>query len=247
VDYDRTEAAALAAVYGEYFYDSVLLDDFRAAFAVRNDELWAAYRRHELSLDVLRTERFAGLLAACPPSRPVTVATVAARFERELGCRVRLFPDSVPALRALRACARLVLVTDGIAAVQHAKLAATRLRELFTEVVVSSETGLRKPDPAVLRHALSRAGADRAAALMVGDSPGTDGGAAVAAGMDFCWVRRRGRPARPAATGLPEPAGVPAPVTLCFRVPDLATLAAWLCGGGVRSGQPGLAALPAAG
>jgi FMN phosphatase YigB (HAD superfamily) len=141
--------------------------------------------------------------------------------------------------------ARLVLVSDGIAAVQHAKLARTGLRGLFEHVVLSAEVGYRKPDPALLGHALARAGTARGAALMVGDSPGTDGAAAAAAGVDFCWVDRRGRPAgvpAPRAGQGPEPE--PAQLGSRFRVPDLTALAACLTGRARWRGRPGLAALP---
>lgn len=259
VDYERTEAAALAVIHREFFAGRLGLAGFTAAFRARNSELWAAYRRHETALEDLRTERFRRLLREYGAGADTAAADIAARYERELSRRARLFPDSLPALRALRAVARLILVTDGIAAVQHAKLRTTRLRGLFEHVVISAEVGHRKPDPALLEDALARAGVGPAAALMVGDSPGSDGAAAAAAGIDFCWVNRRGPgtgqppPARPAGPAVPPPRGaapagtLPGPVTLRFEVPDLATLAACLSGQAVRRCQPGLAALPRAG
>src|SRR5579875_1655184 len=123
VDYARTEEAALAAVHAEFFRRHVSYPEFRRAFHACNDELWAAYRRHQVDLDILRAERFLRLRAAVGASVAIDVITT--RFEAELGRAVVLFRDARPALRALRRAFRLILVTDGIAAVQRAKLATS--------------------------------------------------------------------------------------------------------------------------
>jgi HAD superfamily hydrolase (TIGR01509 family) len=212
VDYARTEAAALAAVHAEFFGGCAALGEFTAGFHACNSELWAAYRRGDLDLDELRTERFAAVIRLVKAAVPLPAVT--ARFEAELGRCVTLFPEARSALRALRRRARLVLVTDGIAAVQHAKLSRCRLRRFFERVVISSEVGLRKPQPALLHRALDQAGAPPRSALVVGDSGPSDGAGAHAAGLDFCWVNRTGQPAHAAG-----------PVPARFQVPDLAALA----------------------
>ncbi|MGH3157064.1 MAG: HAD family hydrolase [Streptosporangiaceae bacterium] len=207
VDYARTEAAALAAVHAEFFKRYASFREFATGFHACNGELWAAYRRGDLSLDDLRVERFASLIGLLRAA--VLLPAVVARFEAELGRCATLFPEARSALRALRSQARLVLVTDGIAAVQHAKLSRCRLRRFFEQVVISSEVGYRKPQPALLHRALG--GAGRGRALVVGDSGASDGAGAHAAGLDFCWVNRTGQPA--------------GPVPVRFQVPDLGVLA----------------------
>ena len=222
VDYAQTEAAALAAVHSEFFSERASFGEFAARFHACNDALWAAYRAGGLSLDDLRSERFARLLAALPGA--ISLPAVMARFEAELGRRVTLFPEARQALRALRRLARLVLVTDGIAAVQHAKLSRCRLRRFFERVVISSEVGHHKPQPALLRHALDQAGAGPDRALVVGDSGASDGAGAHAAGLDFCWVNRTGQPWHAAG-----------PVPARFQVPHLDALVTLLR----APGQPG--------
>jgi len=215
VDYARTEAAALAALHAEFFSGHSTFREFATAFHACNDELWAAYRRAELDLDDLRVERFARLLKQVKTA--ASLSAVVARFEAELGRCVTMFPEARSALRSLRRLATLVLVTDGIAAVQHAKLSRCRLRRFFERVVISSEVGYRKPQPALLHRALDQAGAATVRALVVGDSGPSDGAGAHAAGLDFCWVNR---------TDQPEHAAGPVPAR--FQVPDLSALVAVL-------------------
>lgn len=260
VDYARTERTALAAIYSEFFADCAEFADFASTFHACNDELWTAYRRHEVSLDKLRPRRFEVLARCFGVASGASVQTaakaMAARFEQELGRAALLFPDTRPALRALRVLARLVLVTDGTAKVQRAKLATARLREFFDHIVISSEVGHRKPDPALVRHALARAGGDPGSALMVGDSRVSDGAAAQATGIDFCWVDRSARRAAAAhgrrARGAehswarvlrsPEQAAAmsasgSSPIPVRLRVSDLEMLACTLAEPG--GGPPG--------
>jgi len=110
---------------------------------------------------------------------------LARRGDRLPGCRTVLF--------RLRKQYRLGIVTNGIDRVQRSRLAVSGLAPLFEVVVTSQGCGFAKPDPRILHVALDAFGTSPGRALYVGDDPATDGGAAAAAGMRFCWVDR-GRP-----------------------------------------------------
>jgi HAD superfamily hydrolase (TIGR01549 family) len=117
---------------------------------------------------------------------------LAARGDRLPGCR--------PVLRQLQARGlRLGVVTNGIDRVQRARLKAARLEAHFAVVVTSQGCGFAKPDPRILEVALRALEVGPREALYVGDDARTDGGAAAAARVPFCWIDRGG--ARP----LPRP------------------------------------------
>src|SRR5262249_61458859 len=59
-------------------------------------------------------------------------------------------------------------------------------------VVTSEGCGFRKPDPRIVEAALAALGVSPREALYVGDDLETDGGAARAAGVAFCWMDRIG-------------------------------------------------------
>ncbi|MGV9330036.1 HAD family hydrolase [Streptosporangium sandarakinum] len=181
VDYARTERAALAEVRRRFFRMDHA--EFLAAFHAANEPLWAAYREHLITLAELRLERWARLGAP---------GEVAAAFEDALGRHVALFPEARAALRRLARRFPLALVTDGLADVQRAKLRRTRIGGFFRHVVIAPEVGMRKPDGDLLHHTLGLLEAKADDALMVGDSPASDGACARAAGVDFCWVNRTG-------------------------------------------------------
>jgi len=92
-------------------------------------------------------------------------------------------------------------VTNGYDRVQRSRLAAARLTDFFDIIVTSESCGFAKPDPRILEVALAAMGAHAGEALYVGDDPKTDGGAARAAGVSFCWMDH----------GAPLPIGVARP------------------------------------
>ncbi len=106
--------------------------------------------------------------------------------------RFRPYPDTVPALRELRSRGlRLVAASNWDCSLGD-YLAATGLDELLDGAVSSAEVGVTKPDPALFRAALARAGAPAERALHVGDSFERDIVGARAAGVGALLVARAG-------------------------------------------------------
>jgi HAD superfamily hydrolase (TIGR01509 family) len=155
--------------------------------------LWATYRRGEISQPRLARERFRRLLWEIGASSgragrlgETYLDHLARRGDRLPGCR--------PVLQKLRKLYRLGVVTNGIDRVQRSRLAIAGLEPFFEVVVTSQGCGFAKPDPRILHVALEALGVSPERALYVGDDPATDGAAARAAGVRFCWVDD-GRPA----------------------------------------------------
>lgn len=171
-------------------------------------------RRHpEVAHDItaLRTAALAEALhehgddpALAPPAVEVFVAA------RQ---RVEPYPEVAEVLARWRARYRLVAVSNGNAEVER-----TPLRGLFHDAFSAAMVGAMRPDPALFRAAVERAGVAPVAALHVGDDPVNDVAAAVAFGLRTAWVNRSGR-------AFPE--DLP---RADVEVPDLAALADWLEG-----------------
>jgi HAD superfamily hydrolase (TIGR01549 family) len=159
-----------------------------------NEELWAAYRRGELSQPRLARERFRRLLREVGGT-PRLARDLGETYLDHLSQRGERLPGCRPALQTLRKRFRLGVVTNGIDRVQRSRLAIARLDPFFEVVVTSQGCGYAKPDPRILHVALEALEVSPKHTLYVGDDPATDGGAARAAGVRFCWVDD-GRPVR---------------------------------------------------
>ncbi|MBN2607956.1 MAG: HAD family hydrolase [Candidatus Fermentibacteraceae bacterium] len=104
----------------------------------------------------------------------------------------RPLPGVTGLLRNLRDEFTVGVVTNGPGTVQRKRLQLAGLMEFLDLLVVSCEVEHAKPDPEIIRIAMKLAGSETFSTLFVGDSPGSDMGAANAAGVDFAFVQPLG-------------------------------------------------------
>jgi YjjG family noncanonical pyrimidine nucleotidase len=151
------------------------------------------FERGEIDQASLRVERFRRLaielgLAALPLER------ASAYYLEELSGQSQLLPGALETIRELAQRFPLALITNGIAAVQKRRFAASPITSYFRSIIISEEAGIAKPDPRIFAPALEKIGVDAGSVLYVGDSVTSDMAAARNAGMDFCWVNPGGLP-----------------------------------------------------
>lgn len=186
-DFARSEAAALARTLAP---EGIAVDDsLLALYRAVSLELWQALERGETTPERLRVERFARL--ADRGDLRFDVARAAAVYVEELAHGVDLLPGAEEALAALAELvtpARMLLATNGLAAVQRRRFARSSIRHYFADLVISEEIGVAKPRAAFFAEALRRLGdPPRDGVLVVGDSLSADIAGAAAAGLDACW------------------------------------------------------------
>jgi putative hydrolase of the HAD superfamily len=119
-----------------------------------------------------QVQRILGGLGVALERRAALADRLVTTLRREVGT-MRLWSQLLPgvpeALRALRdAGLALVVVSNSDGTVER-QLERLGLRELLDAVVDSAVVGAEKPDPAIFRHALERAGVRPERALHVGD------------------------------------------------------------------------------
>ncbi len=179
-----------------------------ARYKVINGRLWAGVERGEVTPAEAGRRRFDELLAEFgSASAPTGVSSdeLGQMFQHGLGAHGELYPEAAPVLDALAEHAELGLVTNGLTAVQRAKVARLGLDRWFEPIVISDEVGLAKPDPAIFDltfNELDRvhgARERRAQTVMIGDSLTSDMAGARAAGIATCWFN---------PTGAQRPTGV---------------------------------------
>lgn len=104
----------------------------------------------------------------------------------------KLFDDVVPALEALSERGyRLALISNFEEWLQR-MLVELEIHERFAPTVISGLEGVEKPDPAIYRIAVERAGIDPSRGLHVGDSPKLDIEPARSVGLHAVLIDRFG-------------------------------------------------------
>ena len=113
----------------------------------------------------------------------------------------RLLPGAEALCRDLvRGGCRLALATNGVARVQHTRLAASPLSPWLEGVYISEELGAQKPQRAFFDRAFAGMGVrDKSRAVMVGDGLQSDIKGGIAAGIDTIWYNPGGLPPAPDA------------------------------------------------
>ena len=189
-DYPQAERAALAASLDELHIaaDRLL---FSAAYRRHNLDVWKEFERGETSQAALRVERFRRVFAELAIPDP-PLERFSSVYLLALANQSQLLPGALELVRRLAERYPLALITNGIAAVQNRRFAASPITAYFQSIVISEEVGIAKPDPRIFAPALEQIGVAAADVLYVGDSVSSDMAAARNAGMDFCWVNPGG-------------------------------------------------------
>lgn len=162
-----------------------------------NTAMWAAVEAGEMAAGDVRLARFRQFVA----EERITADPqhLADTYAHGLATCGELFPDALPALQALRATARLALVTNGVSDIQRTRIDRLGIAALFDAIVISSEVGVSKPGGAFFDVVFDALGSpDRSGVLMVGDSLTSDMRGGIDYGLDTCWFNPGG-----AATDLP--------------------------------------------
>lgn len=101
-------------------------------------------------------------------------------------------PGIIDLLKLLSGKYTVGIVSNGLGSVQRKRLQRSELMEFLDLIVLSCEVGSAKPDPEILRYAMKLSDSRTCDTLFIGDSAGSDMGAANAAGVDFVFVRPDG-------------------------------------------------------
>ncbi len=101
-------------------------------------------------------------------------------------------PHIIDLLKLLIGKYTIGIVSNGPGSVQRKRLQKSAVMEFLDLIVLSCEVKCAKPDPEILRYAIRLADSETFSTLFIGDSAGSDMGAANAAGVDFVFVQPDG-------------------------------------------------------
>ncbi len=190
-DYDKAEALALKATFEAVGcqFEVGCVELYRAI----NGRLWQAFEQGSVTPDEIKIRRFEKLLEAldirCDPE------LFSLTYLSQLAANADLLDGAEETLRILSRVVGLVLITNGLQAVQRSRLERSGIGDLFSDVVISEEVGFSKPHRGIFDIAFRRMNQpDRASVLMVGDSLTSDIQGGSDYGIDTCWYNPQRRP-----------------------------------------------------
>ncbi|MBT8247243.1 MAG: YjjG family noncanonical pyrimidine nucleotidase [Acidimicrobiia bacterium] len=169
-----------------------------ATYVDINRALWAAVERQELTPNQVQARRFADLVAAAGLDADPTV--LAEQFVIGMGRFGDLYDGAGQILATLATTATLALVTNGLGAVQRARIERLGLEPFFSAIVISGEVDTAKPGTEIFDLAFEALGwPPKETVLMVGDSLTSDIAGGAGYGIATCWYNPGGGSAHPDA------------------------------------------------
>jgi len=189
-DYDKAETAALQQTFQAL--DAPYQPDYLPVYRRVNSQLWRAFERGEIAQNQLKLRRFELLAEAIDlPLDPVQFSAV---YLAQLGQNAQLIDGTEAMLQTLSGEINMVLITNGLHAVQRSRFALSPLPAYFADIVISEEVGVAKPDPRIFDIVFEVMGnPTRERVLIIGDSLSSDMAGGANYGIDTCWFNPNGR------------------------------------------------------
>jgi 2-haloacid dehalogenase len=190
-DFHRAEAAALKLTPDQLHIR--VPPDIETSYHAINASLWQDFEAGHVQARDIRTQRFKRLFQRLDIKGDPDVFSEA--FLANLVQETRFYDGAEALLSKLRDRVGMVLLTNGFADVQHARIARLGLQETFDHVLISEEIGATKPDRAAFDVAFEKMGHPaKERVLIVGDSLSSDIRGGEDYGIDTCWFNPDRRP-----------------------------------------------------
>lgn len=205
-DHRESAAAALRCVQDAHAcFRSASFDEFERQHSTLLEELHTAVLEARLGIDDARRERFRRLFLKFGVAAPDDLAAAAAKQYRQEYLEARRAMAGAQALlEAVRARARVGVVSNNLLQEQQEKLEHCGLAPYVDALIVSGIVGVSKPDPAIFQAALDALGVQPHEAVMLGDAWTADIVGARAAGIAAVWFNPLRLPSPGPDLGVPE-------------------------------------------
>lgn len=188
-DFDEAEKYALENTYR---YLGIPYGDFHLKlYKEINKQAWQDFEKGKISLEELKIGRFKKLF----DGQNMDYDKVSTMYLNFLGEGNFELKGAREVCMALSQNYRLVIVTNGTASVQEKRFKNSSIIQYIEAMVISENTGSKKPEPAIFEYTLNKIGhKDKSSVLTVGDSLTSDIQGGINAGIDTCWYNSKGNP-----------------------------------------------------
>ena len=190
--FDSNSKETFAELYDKYHLRKNGIDDFEKFFAGYqkiNHSLWDEYRKGLIEKDFLNVQRFYLTLLSYRIDDRRMAAEMARDYVTVSPTKKRLFPYATDILDYLKNKGyNLHIITNGFPEVQRIKMKNSGFDPYFQEVIISEETGYKKPAREIFDIAMQKAGAEAGESVMIGDDIEVDIQGGANAGMTTVWV-----------------------------------------------------------
>lgn len=166
----------LSEIYKEVSENNKLPDFevFYNNYNIINLGLWEEYKKHKITRQTLEEKRFRDTLSKIGVFEEEVFNKISKGYLNNLPLKTTLFSDVVDVLSKLSVNYKLHIITNGFKEIQYRKLQDTGLINFFTNIFISEELGMMKPDLKLYYYAIEKSGSKIKKSYMIGDDINAD-------------------------------------------------------------------------
>jgi YjjG family noncanonical pyrimidine nucleotidase len=193
-DYDHAENTAIKKTFEHFGY--TYQPDYLATYRHCNKQLWDAFELKQVTIEELKVNRFKLFLDTIGISADPN--QFGKQYLVELASGTTLIDGAEQVLDSLSGKVGMILMTNGIKEVQRSRLNLSTIQHYFSDIIISDEVGVAKPDRRIFEIALNNMEiSDKEAILMVGDNLSSDIKGGNDFGIDTCWYNPKQKESDP--------------------------------------------------
>ncbi|MGT2867087.1 YjjG family noncanonical pyrimidine nucleotidase [Streptococcus fryi] len=190
LDFDTAEDLALTALLEEHGVDDI--KSFKDYYKPMNKQLWRDLELGTLTKSELVNTRFSKLFAHF--GIEMDGVYLAERYQTHLSLQGQSYDGAYALLDSVtKQGYQVYAATNGIETIQRSRIARSGLETFFTQVFISEEIGIPKPNAAFFNHIADQiVNFSYDKALMIGDSLTADVKGGNNVGLDTVWYNPSG-------------------------------------------------------
>ncbi len=172
-DFDRNAQETLSELYEAYQLKKIGLSSatiFIERYTENNHNLWQKYHLGEISKEQLRQDRFRNTFLELGVSPELVPQQFEEDYVRISPTKKNLFAGAEKVLTYLQKKYQLHIISNGFKETTLTKMHVSGLNPYFTNVIISEDVGINKPDRLIFEHAINKASAKVYESVMIGDS-----------------------------------------------------------------------------
>jgi len=172
-DFDRNAQETLLELYEVHQLKSLGLscaNEFIERYTHNNHQLWTQYHLGQISKETLRAERFRKTFLELGISPDLVPHQFEDDYVSRSPTKTNLFDGAETVLAYLQQKYTLHIISNGFKETTLTKMKVCNLNCYFTNVIISEDVGVNKPNPTIFKYALDKAEAKIEESIMIGDS-----------------------------------------------------------------------------
>ena len=144
--------------------------EFIERYTANNHNLWQQYHLGEITKEKLRQDRFRNTFLELGVKPELIPIEFEEDYVRISPTKTNLFEGAEKVLTYLQNKYQLHIISNGFKETTLTKMDLSGLNPYFTNVIISEDVGINKPDKLIFEHAITKADAKVEESIMIGDS-----------------------------------------------------------------------------